>query len=577
MVGTALKHVDPESGPLELLTARSGEPTARFEGSYLHSARDPVWEAERLIRSQEYADQQVVLFYGFGLGYTVEAFLKLVPEGTAIVAEPSLPAFSQALRSRSLQHILAAERLRLLLEPDPDALAMVLRQHDDRPVAELRQPGLLRVSPNAFDRLTAAFGSFQARSEVNANTLQRFGRVWVRNLVRNLPLLERSHAVKRLFGLHRGEAALVLAGGPSVESILTELPLIAAHAIIVAVDTVLPALVRVGIEPDFVVSVDPQYWNTRHLDRVSVTRAPLISESSTHPLVFRRIDSPVYFCSSLFPLGRYFEETIGDRGTLGAGGSVSTTAWDFARALGCNPIYCAGLDLGFPNRMTHYRGSFFEERIHTLSTRFAPAEGHFRRYLYSGSPEPVAANDGGEVLTDQRMLVYKWWFENQIRMHPETQSYNLSRSGVSIDGMPWVELERLFTHQRRSAGNGEHRKTGADQPGILQEPIEELQEELTALENAAGRALAALERTDPDGWSGSNPELDEADEEIRSFPHRDIVAFLVQSPLRELVATANTSQSPRSVWERAYALYNGLREATHYHRKLLRTALAYYQ
>ena len=115
---------------------------------------------------------------------------------------------------------------------------------------------------------------------------------------------------------------------------------------------------------------------------------------------------------------------------------MATTAWDFARYIGANPIIMAGLDLAFPHRQTHFTGSTFEEAAHTCSARLSPAEAAHYRALYSAFPQPYKNYAGGTVLTDRRMLLYAWWFERTLPKYPELKTYNLMPEGVFIPGMP---------------------------------------------------------------------------------------------------------------------------------------------
>ena len=154
-------------------------------------------------------------------------------------------------------------------------------------------------------------------------------------------------------------------------------------------------------------------------------------------------------CDSHFPLGSYIERHIGSFGALGAGGSVATSAWDVARVIGSQPIYCAGIDLGFPQGHIHCRGSFFEERMHLHSSRLRPTETGIFAYLGEAGAIRLAANDSGHTISDSRMLIYKQWFEAQMRRYPAIRSYNLAPHGVAIEGMPYRTLDTLLALPRR--------------------------------------------------------------------------------------------------------------------------------
>ncbi|MFW5995429.1 MAG: 6-hydroxymethylpterin diphosphokinase MptE-like protein, partial [Spirochaetia bacterium] len=342
--------------------------------------------------------------------------------------------------------------------------------------------------------------------------------------------------------------------------------------------------------------VDPQYWNTRHLDAARSARCEIISESSTHPRVFRLLHGKVSMCSSLFPLGSYVEDSDKPFGRLGAGGSVSTTAWDFARHLGCSPVVCAGLDLGFPGRATHFRGSFFEARALTVGRRHFPVETMAFDYLHSGKTEYVRANNGGEVLTDRRMNIYIWWFETQMNRYPETRTLNLSSRGVAIPGIPGTNVEEVLTWPIRRdeidtirAGHPPDEDLAGEKPAdedlagenltdkqlrerqtTLVERIELLNAHLHELERvAASAADAAAEAKREQVRSAHIPaellaRLDHADEQIRANRYKDIAGFLMQEITERI-----RSGAENDALDASHALYSGLVESCRYHRTVL--------
>ena len=96
--------------------------------------------------------------------------------------------------------------------------------------------------------------------------------------------------------------------------VITQLPRLADRCVVIAVDTALRACLSAGVQPDFTILVDPQYWNWRHLDGTRAAGSVLITESAAWPAVFRYPARDIFLCSSLFPLGKYLESRIGRKG-----------------------------------------------------------------------------------------------------------------------------------------------------------------------------------------------------------------------------------------------------------------------
>ena len=190
--------------------------------------------------------------------------------------------------------------------------------------------------------------------------------------------------------------------------------------------------------------MDPQYWNSRHLDRAVSARTRLVAESAVYPPVLRLPFKSRCLCGSLFPLGSFIEQRVDPTGPLGAGGSVATTAWDFARSLGAKDIWIAGLDLAFPGLKTHFRGALFEEQSNAVSCRRSPAEPWLVRALRAGHPFRAPSASGGQVLTDRRLSLYAAWFENRFSQFPGGRSRGLSADGLAIAGLETTSAENIL-------------------------------------------------------------------------------------------------------------------------------------
>jgi len=157
----------------------------------------------------------------------------------------------------------------------------------------------------------------------------------------------------------------------------------------------------------------------------------------------------IFLCSSFFPLGEYIEKQVDPKGKLAAGGSVATTAWDFARSLGAKEIWIAGLDLAFPDLKTHFRGALFEEKAHSESSRFKPAETTLLRALRDGFPFYAPSGTGAKVLTDRRLSLYAAWFENRFSQCKDIRNYNIFPGGLAIKGLESADTEKLLALPQR--------------------------------------------------------------------------------------------------------------------------------
>lgn len=572
---------------------RNGVASAQLGSRWIHSKHNPHREAERFIDislSGKTSDHAV--FLGFGLGYQIEEFFRRCPQGEAIVIEQRADLFLKALTSRDFRSLFT-KKISLLIglaaEELPRALApLIERNHVVLPLVSITQS-----APEYYSYAEAVIQSERSRKQVNSTTVKRFGRRWVRNLARNIETMCTASSLNRLENLFSGVPALVIAAGPSLDLALPFLKQLQQRMLLIATDTSLQALARSGITPDFAVVVDPQYWNSRHLDGLEMNNTILISESASHPNVFRHTYRALFFSGSIFPLGSYLEALDEPPYKLGAGGSVTTTAWDFARFIGADQIYLSGLDLGFPEKRTHYRGSFFEERLFSLSTRLNPYEGLIFDYLHNGEPFYHENYSGGQTLTDKRLIIYRQWFEEQLSASAGS-TYTLSPEGIKINGILTadiqelhelslvrdfidVQLEGLVKHYRT------HLHSGAEQRyELIRNRLAGLVEELQELRSAAADGLKIVKEAigtfEETGTPESVPQklapklhrLDKIDQRLLHSSSRYVAGFLINPILEEVQDELYKQQNLRKSLESSLTIYRHLLDSALFHIELLK-------
>jgi hypothetical protein len=289
------------------------------------------------------------------------------------------------------------------------------------------------------------------------------------------------------------------------------------------------------------------------------------------------------FCSSLYPLGRYIEDRVGEqKGILGAGGSVATSAWDFARILGCRPLYMAGLDLAFPGGRTHARASLFEQRALHGGSRLSPASSAGFQALRGGQPYLAPANDGSMVITDRRLSLYSWWFANRMKAHAGLDTFNLSPGGLATPGMPLASTRRLLelpVNQEAVQGRmnalrihlAARTKDPDESRTLIDGMMRELDKELESIALMASDALALVRTARTAKGTGLDAvlaALSGVDERLMGSKARDVVGFILESAADLIGGRARTLAESLDKSER---LYSAVHESASWHAACLST------
>jgi hypothetical protein len=596
---------DGNPADMRVECSAAGPPCLSIRGLHIHSNRDPVREARRLAENLE-ARAGPLLVLGFGLGYGAEAAAARFPGRPLIIVERRGIVLRKALECRDLTPFLGSQKIIFVPGGTGEGVMAAPGLFEDtewngRPLT-VKNRTLMGLDGCWYGELERHIETWAARQDVNQATLRRFGKRWVRNLARNMEAVRDLPGISMLENLLAPRNGLpdipvfLAAAGPSLDCCAGLLPDIGRRCLVLAVDTSLRFLLGRGLDPDFVLSVDPQYWNSRHLDRSPAPRTGLIAESAVYPPVLRQPFQRRFLCGSLFPLGRFIEDRVDPKGRLGAGGSVATTAWDFARSLGTRQVWIAGLDLAYPELKTHFRGAFFEDRSHAESERRSPAETWSLRALRDGRPfkAPAAgsASEQGppehQVLTDRRLSLYAAWFDAQFRRFPEVRNYRLFSGGLAIRGLEDGSPQALLAlPDRREEIDRRLEEAAARLEGEFFTPeagrlraerydaarralLEGLAHIKTAAEGGVKTAEAALNRPpSPAGREKVLAALDKTLQAVAESEVKDVAGFLFPPP--EETGESSGGEDPFRAYLKASAkLYRSLAETAAYNAACLK-------
>ena len=419
--------------------------TVTQNGTRLHSAYNPQKESETIIQNTDFSEAETCVFLGTGLGYTCIECAKKHPEKTLIIFEPDPYHFFSSLIFTDWTDVFKCKNLILAISCTPEQGISLINQYEILKTNFFHVKAQTNHAEKYFETLETLIQRNKNKEKINTATLEKFGKLWVKNTCKNLKKSFFAQGITQYKNCAKNIPFLILAAGPSLQDILPYLKEIKNKAIIVCVDTALRFCIKYNVEPDFIVLTDPQYWAYKHIDGIKSPSSILITESAVYPSVFRFLCKKIICCKSNFPLEHYFDSFRSEKGTLVAGGSVASTAWNFAQYAGASEIYVAGLDLAFVNKQTHIKGSTFEQATHTTSKRIATAETSNMPILFSGNACYEKNYKQENVLTDQRMKMFAWWFESRLEQFPHIKTYTFSQNGLYIPGIEFITIDKLLS------------------------------------------------------------------------------------------------------------------------------------
>lgn len=436
----------PEDIEIIPTKADSKKYTAKYKDQFLHSAYNPEREAEKLLDVELSKNQnsEVIVFYGFGLGYLPLVASKKYKDKTLVLVEPNVSWLSMCFANTDFTDVFKQKNLIFCIEANIQGVLKLLESLGLKNCCFIKNPIFQEHNKKYFLDLDSLIQRNLQKDSINARTLKVFSKLWFTNMCKNLNQLGEKQGIKVYENKAENLPAVLIAAGPSLDRILPFLSELKKRCILISVDTALRSLLSYGIEPHFVVLTDPQYYNARHFDRLKAPNTILITELAAYPSVFRFSSRETFLCSSMFTLGQYLEKRTELKGKLGTGGSVASSAWDFARFIGCKKIYLAGLDLGFPQKRTHTKNSTFEQNVFTNCKRIQSSENSCVSALYGANTFYKTDYLQNQVLTDNRMSMYAWWFESKVAEFSDLEVSTITPEGLNIPGIKISSVENLL-------------------------------------------------------------------------------------------------------------------------------------
>lgn len=447
---------------VERLASRSGAATLRYQGQYLHSSVDPVAEAERLFVDDRIRDAGLVVLFGLGAGHTLRA-LRQRSQARVVVFEPSPDVLAHALDTLDLR---GDELLR------PDALAgdlESLRLHlpnvhllgDE--IAFVVTPPYLRVFQADAEVVSAEVRFFADQAKLSDNTYDLRMRLWIDNVIDNLPERTRLASATALEGRFAGVPGIVVSAGPSLAGNIHILRELQDRAVIVSTNTAYRALERAGVTPDLVIGLEaldvgPQF---RGAEKLGETLALL--DGVTHPSLFALPFAGGFIFDDGIPFYQHWLiRHLSPVTDWSCGMCVAHAAYSAVRQMGCDPIVLVGQDLAHTGGRVYAQGTVFESMTATASDSGdtvllgnAEVKREIDRRSEERSPgmqsfaaeEPrvrVPGYHGGEVDSTLSFRAFARWFENAaVRNAGERTLLNCTEGGARINGFEQRPLREL--------------------------------------------------------------------------------------------------------------------------------------
>ena len=439
--------------PALVETAKSGEPTLKIQKDgreyYIHSKYDPIREAEKFVAQFQDVDKyNHVFFYGAGLGYHIEAFLRKYPNLEYTIYEPEPAFFGAFLSTKSF--INPKKLKNLYVQFARKAMPVYLKDFIDFTEGEalfITLPSYERVLAEEYREFHDCFIRLISDKRQSLRTNFAYQKRWIINSLVNFEELLRSPNIllqkKKYF---QGRPVLLVAAGPSLSMEYENIRYIKKHglAYIFSVGSAVNALVNNGIMPDAACAFDPSHLSIKVFEKILAEKKdgfPLVFGSSISHEIPRQFHGPkLHMIVSQDTIAPFFFKTKNNQPLeiVHDAPTIAIVTLELLYKLGANLVILVGQNLGYLNDNNNRRYAEGIEYSH-VSSEIEPEKRKELKLTENVYGEMISTNEG--------FIRYREQMEGWIKKLSSLEVVNTTKGGAKIDGAAFVTLEDVIAER----------------------------------------------------------------------------------------------------------------------------------
>lgn len=276
--------------------------------------------------------------------------------------------------------------------------------------------------------------------------------------------------------------AIIVSAGPSLDKNVKELQKAQGKAFIIVVDAALRTVLKAGVKPDLVCTIDPESPE-RFFEGMDLKDIIWMYGKWTRPWIFQQYGGKIFYQGNYTGIwNNILSDELGYKfPAVLTGGSVTSDAFMIADYIGFRKIILVGQDMAFTNGISHTSG-------------IEGAFGDNDEYIDSRYQVYVEGIDGQKLKTDFQMWRYKKWFEKIIEKNEgRFRVINATEGGALIKGTINQRLRETISSECKIEFDG-YKILNQIEPAFTSEQQEKLENKLSELKQEASELKNILKQ-----------------------------------------------------------------------------------
>ncbi|MBB5217905.1 DUF115 domain-containing protein [Treponema rectale] len=406
-----------------------------YKNRFLYSKYDPFRSIRGVIESLSLLEGTLVVICSPGLFYGIDELKRKLPENTfliAVEADDELAQISENCEIRKDNSEIPLFRWSQLELLD-EYVRKLCRSGKCRRAVRIDFCAGSAFSPDKYSVIMAGLTDIIGGFWKNRITLVRMGRMFSRNVFRNIGLRRRSPVLDDVSACVKKDI-LVVGAGESLDSFMFWDEVKAGSFFVIAVDAALIPLKERGIECDAVVSLESQsVIDSFYVGVKKSEKTVLFADLCSRNEVCMKFKKRVFFLSEYSP--GPFIDSIKEKNVAGVTvpplGSVGLAAVYIALRLrkdeGVN-VFTVGLDFSFSVGATHSKNAPAHIQRLFCTDRKRSVENYDA--VFSGAGYFTSDKNNNPVCTTKILSMYAAQFKNEFS--GAANLYDAGKSGLDL-------------------------------------------------------------------------------------------------------------------------------------------------
>ena len=334
-----------------------------YKNQYLHNPANPLREAQEIFAMAENSPVAIHLVYGLGLGYLFQV-TSLNSQGTVILYEPDLNIIRIVFNLVDFSNDILKKNVYVANNLEQLSEYIYQKSNTKNSPLLLSTTSYRELNRENFASLVNELQQMIGRFGLDLKyTKERFWGL-TRNLIKNLPNLVHETPIAEFRNRFTGQTAIVVSAGPSLDRNIETIKKYRENIVLIVVGTAIKTLYKHGIKPDILCLIEA-YDSSKQIQGLDLSDVYFITEptanNSLRQFEFKNTFSHI---ANNLPINDWWSKLTNiDIREYSSKGTVSYTALNCARILGCSKIIIVGQDLAYVEGQCYSKDSAYKDLV----------------------------------------------------------------------------------------------------------------------------------------------------------------------------------------------------------------------